>query len=130
MDASPETPLRAFERAERTAELPEQLTQVVRAPIRELALQARPDLFVGIQLRGVGGEELQMETGEAATDLSNTVSFVNAGVVPDHDDVPAEVAQQVPEKFTDLAVLDVLRVALEVQADAPMPGSNGDARDH
>ena len=35
-----------------------------------------------------------------------------------------------PEEFTDLAVLDVLRVTPEVQADAPTLGRNGDARDH
>ncbi len=61
-------------------------------------------------------------------DFSNSVSFVNARVVPDDEDVPAKVAQQVPEEFTDLVVSDVLRVALEVQADAPTPGSDGDAR--
>ena len=35
-----------------------------------------------------------------------------------------------PEEFTDLVVLDVLRVTPEVQADAPTLGRNGDARDH
>ena len=63
-------------------------------------------------------------------DFSNSVSFVNARVVPDDEDVPAKVAQQVPEEFADLVVSDVLRVALEVQADAPTAGSNGDARNH
>jgi len=55
---------------------------------------------------------------------------VNAGVVPDHDDVSAEVAQQVPKELADLVVPDVLGVALKVQADTPAPGSKGDARDH
>ena len=71
-----------------------------------------------------------MQPRKPAADLPNPFSFVNAGVVPDHDDVPAEVAQQVPEEFADLAVPDVRRVALEVQADAPTPGCHGDARDH
>ncbi len=55
---------------------------------------------------------------------------MNAGIVPNHDDVPAEVAQQVAEEFADLVVPDVLGVALKVQADAPTPGCKGDARDH
>jgi hypothetical protein len=63
-------------------------------------------------------------------DFSNPFSFVNARVVPDDEDVPAKVAQQVPEKFADLVVSDVFRVAPEVQADAPTPGSDGDARNH
>ncbi len=63
-------------------------------------------------------------------DLSNPFSFVNGCVVPDDEDVPAKVAQQVAEEFADLVVSDVLRVAPEVQANAPTLGSNGDARDH
>jgi hypothetical protein len=55
---------------------------------------------------------------------------VNARVVPDHNDVPAEVVQQVPEKLADFVVSDVFCVTLEVQADTPPLGSNGDARDH
>ncbi len=71
-----------------------------------------------------------MQPGEPAADIPNRFSFVNAGVVPDDKDVPAKVTQQVPEEFADLVVSDVLRVTPEVQANAPTPGSNGDARNH
>jgi len=43
-----------------------------------------------------------MQPRKSATDFPNPFSFVNAGVVPDHDDVSAEVAQQVPEELADL----------------------------
>ena len=71
-----------------------------------------------------------MQPREPAADLPNPFSFVTAGVVPDHDDVPAEVAQQVPEELAHLVMPDVLRAALEVQANAPTPGSKRDTRDH
>ena len=71
-----------------------------------------------------------MQSREPAADFSNPFSFVNAGVVPDDEDVPPKVVQQVLEEFANLVVSDVLRVAPEVQADAPTPGSNGDARNH
>ncbi len=71
-----------------------------------------------------------MQSREPAADFPNPFSFVNAGVVPDHDDVPAEVAQQVSEELADLTVSDIVRVTLEVQADTPTPGSKRDARDH
>jgi len=63
-------------------------------------------------------------------DFSNPVSLVDARVVPDNEDVPAKVVQEIPEEFADLVVLDVFSVALKVQADAPTLGSNGDARNH
>jgi len=69
-------------------------------------------------------------SSKAAADFPNPFSFVNACVVPDDEDVPAKGAQQVPEEFADLIVSDVLRVTPEGQADAPTPGSNGDARNH
>jgi hypothetical protein len=71
-----------------------------------------------------------MQSREPAADFSNSVSFVNARVIPDDEDVPAKVMQQVPEEFADLVVADVLRMAPEVQADAPTPGSDGDTRNH
>ena len=69
-----------------------------------------------------------MQPGELMADLSNSVSFVNARVVPDDEDVPAKGAHQIPEEFADLVVSDVPHVALEVQADALTPGGDGDAR--
>jgi hypothetical protein len=71
-----------------------------------------------------------MQPGESTADFSNPFSFVNARVVPEDEDVPAKVMQQVPEKFADLVVSEIVRVASEVQADAPTLGSNGDARNH
>ena len=104
--------------------------EVVGATVGETPLGEGPDGFIGVELRGVGRKAFEVEPREAAAEFPNGFAFVNAGIIPDHSDVPAEVAQQVPEEFADLAVPDVLRVALEVQADAPTPGSKRDARDH
>lgn len=71
-----------------------------------------------------------MQSRVPATDFPNPVTFVNARVVPDDEDVPAKVAQQVAEEFADFIVSDVLGVTTEVQADALAPGSHGDARNH
>ncbi len=89
-----------------------------------------PDGFVGVELWGVGRKKLEMQPGELRADFPDPFSFVNARVVPDDEDVPAKVTQQVAEKFAHLIVADVLGVTAEVQADAPAPGSHGEARDH
>ncbi len=130
MDASSEAALGPLDASERAAKMTTQGGDVVGATVGETPFGVGPDGFVGVELRGVGRKQLEMQSRESATDLPNPFSFVNAGVVPDHDDVPAEVAQQVPEEFADLAVPNVRGVALEVQAGAPTPGCKGDARDH
>ncbi len=130
MDASKKTALRPLDVTKRAAKMTTQGGEVVGATVGETPFGVGPDGFVGVELRGVGRKEFEMQPREPATDFPNPFSFVNAGVIPDHNDVPAEVAQQVPEKFAHLIVPDVLRMALEVQSDAPTPGRNRETRDH
>ncbi len=130
MDASSKAALGPLDVSQRAAKLTTHYGDVVGATVGETPFGVGPDGFVGIELRGVGRKEFEMQPREPAAEFPNPFSFVNAGVVPNHDDGPAEMAQQVPEEFADLTVPDVLRVAPEVQADAPTLGSQGDARDH
>ncbi len=130
VDAPPKASLRPLDVSKRAAKVTTHHGDVVGATVGEAPFGVGPDGFVGVELRGVGRKAFEMQPREPTADFPNRFSFVNAGVVPDHDDVPAEVTQQVPEESADLVVPDVPRVALEVQADAPTPGSNGDARDY
>ena len=130
VDASSKAARGSLDVSKRAPKTTVQRGDVVGATVGELSFGVRPDRFVGIELRGIGRQIFEMKAGVVTTDFSNPISFVNARVVPDDEDVPAKVAQQVPEEFADLVVSDVLRVAPEVQADAPAPGSNGDARNH
>ena len=130
MDASSKAALGPLDVSQCAAKMTTHGEDVVGATVGETPFGVGPDGFVGVELRGVGRKEFKMQSRESATDFPNPFSFVNAGVVPDHDDVPAEMAQQVSEEFAHLVVPDVLRVALEVQADAPAAGRNGNSRDH
>jgi hypothetical protein len=71
-----------------------------------------------------------MEPGESVTDLANPISLVNAGVVPDHDDVAAEMAEEMSQEGTHLAMPDVVLVRLEVEPDASAVRCDTDAGDH
>ncbi len=130
VDASPEAALGSLDVSERAAKVAMHHGEVIGATVGEAPFGVGPDGFIGIELRGVGRKPLEMESRKPTADFSDPFSFVNARVVPDHDDPPAEMAQQVAEKIAHLAVPDVLGVALKVQADAPMPGRDGDSRDH
>ena len=130
VEALPKAALGPLDVSKRAAKVTTHRGDVVGATVGETPFGIGPDGFVGVELRGVGRKAFQMQPREPAADFPDRFSLVNAGVVPDHEDVPAEVAQQVPKEFADLAVSDVRGVALEVQADAPTPGCQGDARDH
>jgi hypothetical protein len=130
VDASSKAAGGSLEVSKRVAKATTQRGDVVGATVGETPFGVGPDRFVGVELRGIGRKVFEMQPGKPMADFSNPFSLVNACVVPDDKDVPAKVAQQVPEEFADRVVSDVFRVASEVQADAPTPGSNGDARNH
>ena len=130
MNPSPEAALGSLDVSQRAAKVAMHHGDVIGATVGEAPFGVGPDGFIGIELRGVGRKQLEVEPREAAADFSDPFAFVNARVVPDHDDSPAEMAQQVAEKIAHLVVPDVLRVALEVQADALAASRDGDSRDH
>ena len=130
MDASPKAALGPLDVSKRAAKVTTHHGDVIGATVCEPSFGVGPDGFVGVELRGVWREVFEMQPRKPATERPNPFSFVNAGVVPDHDDVPTEVAEEVAKELADLVVPDVLGVALKVEADAPAPGSQGDARDH
>ncbi len=130
MDASSKAALGPLDVSKRAAKLTTHHGEIVGPTVGQTPFGVSPDGFVGVELRGVRRKVFEMQSWKSAADFPNRFSFVNAGVVPDDEDVPAKVAQQVPEEFADLVVSDVLRVTKEVQADAPTPGSNRKARDH
>lgn len=70
-----------------------------------------------------------MEARNAATDFSDAVPFVNAGIVADHDHVTPKMTQEVSEERTDFVVLDVLRMTLKVQTHSAAPGCDRDSGD-
>ena len=130
VDASSKAARGSLDVSKRAPKATVQHGDVVRATVGELSFGVRPDRFVGIELRGIGRQTFEMQSGVVTADFSNSISFVNARVVPDDEDVPAKVAQQVSEEFADLVVPDVLRVTPKVQTDPPTPGSNRNARNH
>ena len=130
VDASAKAAGGLLDVSKRAAKATVQRGDVVWTTVGETPFGVSPDGFVGVELRSIGRKVFEMQPGELTADFSNSFSFVNARVVPDDEDVPAKVAQQVPEEFADLVVPDVLRVTPEVQADAPTPGSDGDAGNH
>ncbi len=92
MDASSKAAGRPLEVSKGAAKMTTQRGDVVWATVGETPFRVGPDGFVGVELRGVGRKEFEMQPRGAAAEFPNAFSFVNGGVVPDHDDVPAEVA--------------------------------------
>ena len=89
VDASAKAALRPLDVSKRPAKLTIHHGDVVGATVGETAFGVGRDGSVGVELRGVGWKGFEMQPREPAADFSSPLSFVDAGAVPEDDDVPA-----------------------------------------
>lgn len=106
-----------------------QLVAVVRGSVRKPLFCELPDTFVGVELRGVGGQSDKVEPSGSAAELLNEASAVRSATIPEDEDVATEMPEQVAQEVTGFQLADVVVVELEEKIQAPAPGGDGDARD-
>lgn len=104
--------------------------EVVGSAVGEPLLRLRPHALIGIELRGIGREELEVQARAAAAQAVERLALVDVVVVPKDDDLAAQVTEHVPHECHDFGALDVLAVPAEVEADAVAHRAQRDARDH
>lgn len=108
----------------------EELALRVRPPVGERALGQLPDALIGVELRGIAGEAVEVEPRIAGLESPDRVAAVDRAVVPDDDHGAAQMAKEIAEEGAHLGVLDVLRREQEVQAAAPATRTDRQTRDH
>lgn len=127
-DAGTQVHLGTAKALERRGDCVVQSPDVVGLPIGECTLRMTPDAFVRVQLGRVAREVLDVQARAARDQLANLATAVNLGVVEQHDDVPAEMAQEVSEELADLELTDVVEVQAIVEPQVVAPGADRDGR--
>jgi len=97
--------------------------------VGQVGLEVIPHAFVGVQLRGVRWEGLQVQPGRAAEQLLHGLAAVNPAIVQQHDEVAGDLTQQGAEEGCDLVALDIVLIQLAVQRAVAAPRADGDAGD-
>lgn len=132
-DAGPQPRRRGAQPAEDVSEVSLQLSNAIGAAVGERSLREDPHPFVRVELGSIGGELLRVKARVSAAEVAEGIPLVDPAVVPQDDDVAAQVAQKMPEELAGLSVGDVLlRVQPVVQAEAPPTWAHrypGDHRD-
>lgn len=106
-----------------------QLCDVVGSAVCETRLGQAPHAFVGVELGSVRGQRDQVQASESAAHLTNGLTAMDRGVVPDDGHVTTKVAQQVTEEITHRETIDVRAVESIVEAHAVPHGANRESRD-
>lgn len=128
-DAATETPRGATGSVERKPEVTSQFVEVVGSPVRQSLLRKLPHAFVGIELRCVAGEGVEVKSREATTQAPNRLAPVDRTPIPKQYHRAAEMAEQMPDELANLGMLDVLRVKAVVQAEMATARADGEPRD-
>ena len=106
-----------------------QLREIMRLAIRESLLGQFPDALVGVELWRIGWEALQVQPRGSRAQLPDEPASMGIAAVPQDDDMPADLPEQLSQKVAGLELPDVLRVELKVQVEALAAGRHRDPRD-
>jgi hypothetical protein len=106
-----------------------QLRKIVSLAIRESLLGQLPDALIGVELRRIGREALQVEPRGASAKLTYEFASMGISAVPQNNDVPRELPEQPSQEVAGLELPDVFRVELKVKVEALAAGRNRDSRD-
>ena len=129
MNAPPEFGLRLAQTSKRSRERDGKLIEIIRSAVGQRVVRLAPDALVGIEFGRIRREALQVEARVSAAEVPDRLALVRLAVVPDDDEVAPQMPEQVPEELASLCLLDVLAMQLEIQADAPAVGADGERRD-
>jgi len=132
IDAAPKKPWRVLQVEKRVPDAVFQFVNGRRRRVCECLLGLSPNVLVGIELRCVGREVVQMKAPAATQIHTHGFVAVDFGAVPQEHDLAPEVPQQQAKELDDPLPVNVLAVASEVHAD-PLAGrgdrDRGDDRD-
>jgi hypothetical protein len=105
-----------------------QLIAIIRAAVGEFPFGERPDSFIGIEVRGVGGKMLDAKTGMLLEEVLEWLPLVSGGIVQQNDNRASEMPQQLTQKPTDLLLPDVVKKEEIVEAQVVSPGTHRNSR--
>jgi len=106
-----------------------QLREIMSLAIGESLLGQFPDAFIGVELRRIGREALQVEPRGASAKLTYELASMGISAVPQNDDVPRELPEKPSQEIAGLELSDVFRVELKVKVEALAAGRHRDSRD-
>jgi hypothetical protein len=130
VDAGSEQSLRPAKPPYGLAEFAVQVLCVFWDAVGQRPFQVIPHQLIGIQLRCIGWQEMDVQPAIPAEEVGDNRGSVGQAPIPQQHDVSVNVPQKVLQELHDLWGTDVLvRMKSTVQSKTPVPGRNGQGRD-
>lgn len=122
-DAGAQVSRGSLEAGQRRDQRAQEREHVVGPTIRQLRFRPGPHPFVGVELGRVRWEVRDAQAGIPGKRRANHRPAVDVAVVPEDQDVAAQMAEQVPEKGAGVGRANVVAMQLEIQPTAPTRGT-------
>ena len=115
---------------DRTNDICHQFFDVLGTTIGEFSFGQRPDAFIGVEVRGVGGKMLDFETRVSSAKFLERSPLMGGGVVQQNDDRTTQMPQQLTQEHTNFLLSDVLVKQKIVEAQVASLGTHRNSGDH
>jgi hypothetical protein len=93
----------------------------------ERSFRQRPNPFIGVELRSIGGKVLDMQAAMLSQQSLERCFLVGGRIVQNHDHLAPQVAQQLAPKHANFFLPDIVEIKLIGQAQALAAGTYGDS---
>lgn len=110
--------LRATQGIQGVEQMQPERIDAVRATVGQRVLCLGPDALVGVEFRSIGRKGFETQAGVLTKKGADRLTFVDSAVVPDDDDVSAQVAQEMTQEAADFFAMDVLLMHVEEKPDS------------
>lgn len=127
-DAGPQRGRRVGQGLQGVEEFLAELIEVVGAAIGQCPLGGPPDALIGIELGGVRWQGYEAQARLALPQRHQRRAAMNAGVVPDHEDRSAQVAEHVSDEVSSVDSADVGALPAVEETQALPLRADGDRR--
>lgn len=130
MDAGPQQALRSFNPFDR---MPNAMLQIIngeRCCISELLLGIRPDIFIGIDFRGIGGKSVSMKSAMLAQEYAHRAPAMNRSAIPHQVNRTPNLSQQLTQEHNHFLSGDIAAMELSIQGQVVATGRDCDARNN
>jgi len=117
METRPETGRRVAEVCQSRKDLPGQFVQIIGPAVGQRAFGLVPDAFIRVEFGSVAGEVFDMKTRMPMQEATDPVPFVNLAVVPEQNDMAAQMSEKVAQKGAYFRAADVHPMQLIVEGD-------------
>ena len=95
---------------------------LARRPIGQSSLRPVPHILGGVEFRGISGDVLRMDTRVTRQEVLHQLPAMNRAAIPEEDDGPPQMAEQVLEELHDFFSPEGAAPELKIESHSRMLG--------